>query len=300
MAKGLAGLLAEIRACRRCVEAPIGAPLGHQPRPVIRAAVTARVAICGQAPGTRVHDSGVPFLDPSGDRLRAWMGVTSDEFYDERLVAIVPMGFCFPGLDAHGSDLPPRRECAPLWRARVLEALPRVELMLLVGSYAQRWHLPEARRASMTEVVHGWRHSPSGPESPGCYRCLIHPGATMPGSSATHGSRPNFCRCCACRYARRLAVAGYPEQSSQLGSRVSANVGFIRDTTLKFRVSSFRKSLFACRAGTSAPHSFVPGRFSDRDVHRLRAIKALPAAERAAHGRSAAAGARHMTRRGRT
>ncbi len=156
MAKGLARLLAEIRACRRCVEAPIGAPLGHQPRPVIRAALTARVAICGQAPGTRVHDSGVPFLDPSGDRLRAWMGVTSDEFYNERLVAIVPMGFCFPGLDAHGSDLPPRRECAPLWRARVLEALPRVELMLLVGNYAQRWHLPETRRASMTEVVHGW------------------------------------------------------------------------------------------------------------------------------------------------
>lgn len=92
MAKGLAGLLAEIRACRRCVEAPIGAPLGHQPRPVIRAAATARIVICGQAPGTRVHDSGVPFLDPSGDRLRAWMSVTSDEFYDESRVAIVPMG----------------------------------------------------------------------------------------------------------------------------------------------------------------------------------------------------------------
>lgn len=157
MADDLARLLAEIRACRVCADRPRGAPLPHTPRPVVRAAATARIAICGQAPGTRVHASGVPFLDPSGDRLRAWTAMTHDEFYDEARVAIVPMGFCFPGLDAHGSDLPPRRECAPLWRARLLAALPRVELILLVGSYAQRWHLPEARSQSMTEVVRGWR-----------------------------------------------------------------------------------------------------------------------------------------------
>jgi uracil-DNA glycosylase len=157
MAEALDGLLAEIRACRRCVEAPIGAPLPHEPRPVLRATVTARIAVCSQAPGTRVHASGVPFLDASGDRLRAWMGVERNEFYDSRRVAIVPMGFCFPGLDAHGSDLPPRRECAPLWRDRVLAALPDLELVLLVGTYAQRWHLAEARRDSMTAVVRSWR-----------------------------------------------------------------------------------------------------------------------------------------------
>lgn len=153
----LVRLLAEIRSCRICRDQPIGAALPHAPRPIVRAAVSARMAICGQAPGTRVHASGVPFLDPSGDRLRAWTVMSMDEFYDETRVAIVPMGFCFPGLDTHGSDLPPRRECAPLWRARVLAALPNVQLILLVGTYAQRWHLPEVRRQSMTEVVAGWR-----------------------------------------------------------------------------------------------------------------------------------------------
>ena len=133
MADDLARLLAEIRACRVCVEQPTGAPLPHAPRPVLRAAGSARIAICGQAPGTRVHASGVPFLDPSGDRLRGWMGVSPEEFYDEERVAIVPMGFCFPGLDGSGSDLPPRRECAPLWRERVLAALPDIQLLLPAG-----------------------------------------------------------------------------------------------------------------------------------------------------------------------
>src|SRR5262245_11740542 len=105
MAEDLEQLLAAIRACRRCVEAPVGPPLPHDPRAVLRASLTARLAVCSQAPGTRVHASGVPFLDASGDRLRDWMGVDRDEFYDERRVAIVPMGFCFPGLDEHGSDL---------------------------------------------------------------------------------------------------------------------------------------------------------------------------------------------------
>ena len=166
MADDLARLLAEIRACRVCVEQPRGAPLPHAPRPVLRAAASARIAICGQAPGTRVHASGVPFLDPSVDRLRGWMGVSPEEFYDETRVAIVPMGFCFPGLDSAGSDRPPRRECAPLWRERVLAALPRLELVLLVGSYAQHWHVPATRRSSMTDTVRGWRQIADVPDAP--------------------------------------------------------------------------------------------------------------------------------------
>lgn len=156
-------LLAEIRACRVCLEAPQGSALPHEPRPVLRARTSARIAIFGQAPGTRVHASGMPFTDPSGDRLREWMGVTSEEFYDDRRVAIVPMGFCFPGLNAAGGDLPPRRECAPLWRERVMANLSRVELVLLVGTYAQRWHLPTMRRGSVASIVQGWRELPRGP-----------------------------------------------------------------------------------------------------------------------------------------
>ena len=146
MATALDRLAAQIRACRICVDHPVGAPLAHAPRPVLRVSRTARIAVVGQAPGTRVHASGIPFSDASGERLRAWMGVTADEFYDVRRVAIVPMGFCYPGQDAHGGDLPPRRECAPRWRPRLFEQLPRIELMLLVGGYAQRWHLKERAR----------------------------------------------------------------------------------------------------------------------------------------------------------
>ena len=148
----LESLLADIRACRVCVERPAGPPLPHQPRPVIRASATARIAICGQAPGTRVHASGVPFCDPSGDRLRAWMAVTPDEFYDQARIAIVPMGFCFPGLDAKGSDLPPRKECAHHWRAKLFAMLPQLELLLLVGGYAHRWHL-EAAASTVDDTV---------------------------------------------------------------------------------------------------------------------------------------------------
>ena len=129
-------LLVEIRACRHCVEAPEGKPLPHAPRPVLRASTTARLAVCSQAPGTKVHQSGVPFTDRSGDRLREWMGVAREEFYDEAKVAIVPMGFCFPGQDAKGADLPPRRECAALWHRDLFTVLPQLELVLAVGSYA--------------------------------------------------------------------------------------------------------------------------------------------------------------------
>ncbi len=153
--QSLAALVAAIRACRVCRDGPLGATLPHEPRPVLQVSATARLLISGQAPGTRVHASGRPFTDPSGERLRAWMGISADVFYDARRVAIVPMGFCFPGLDAKGGDLPPRRECAPRWRADLLAALPRVELILLVGQYAQRWHL--GTRSSLTATVADWR-----------------------------------------------------------------------------------------------------------------------------------------------
>ncbi len=172
---GLTDLLADIRGCRVCVEAPIGAPLPHAPRPVIQASPTARIAIAGQAPGTRVHASGVPFTDPSGDRLRAWMGIGADEFYDQARVAIVPMGFCFPGLDAKGSDLPPRRECAPRWRNDVFRRLPHLELVLLVGQYAIGWHLPSAARQPLSATVSNWRdHLAAEPGRPVLFP-LPHP-----------------------------------------------------------------------------------------------------------------------------
>jgi uracil-DNA glycosylase len=155
-------LLEDIRSCRVCLDAPLGEPLPHLPRPVLRASASARILVSGQAPGVRVHASGVPFSDPSGDRLRRWMGVTAEEFYDERRIAIVPMGFCFPGNDASGGDLPPRRECAARWRERLIALLPEVSLVLLVGTYAQQWHLRKgggsgARSLVMTETVRSWR-----------------------------------------------------------------------------------------------------------------------------------------------
>jgi uracil-DNA glycosylase len=150
-------LLANIRSCRVCAEAPLKTPLPHEPRPVLRASKTARLAVCGQAPGTRVHASGVPFTDPSGERLRAWMGVTPQEFYDEERLAIVPMGFCFPGQDAKGGDLPPRAECAKLWHQALFEALPQLELVLAVGAYAQRFHLGAEAGGSLQETMAAWR-----------------------------------------------------------------------------------------------------------------------------------------------
>jgi uracil-DNA glycosylase len=167
MSWALDRLLDEIRQCRVCRDTPTaGAPLPHEPRPVLRASSSARIAVCGQAPGTRVHASGVPFTDPSGVRLRRWMGVTDEEFYDARRIAIIPMGFCFPGQDAAGADLPPRTECAALWRRRVLQAHRRVELVLLVGLYAQRWHLPELAGLGVGAVVARWREIMDRPGRP--------------------------------------------------------------------------------------------------------------------------------------
>ncbi|MEM7750467.1 MAG: uracil-DNA glycosylase family protein [Pseudomonadota bacterium] len=156
-ASSLEELLEAISACRICVEQPKGRPLPHEPRPVLLASPTAKIAVCGQAPGTRVHASGVPFTDPSGDRLRAWMAVSEDEFYDTSRIAIVPMGFCFPGLDNKGGDLPPRKECAPRWREAVFEELGDIRLILVVGQYAQQWHLGRQRQANLTETVKAWR-----------------------------------------------------------------------------------------------------------------------------------------------
>jgi uracil-DNA glycosylase len=122
----------------------------------LQASSTARLCIVGQAPGVRVHASGRPFTDPSGERLRAWLGLDAETFYDAARVAVIPMGFCFPGAK-DGADLPPRKECAPLWRERLFAALPRIETFVLVGVYGQRWHLGERAKQSMTETVAAWR-----------------------------------------------------------------------------------------------------------------------------------------------
>ena len=157
MAKKLKSLLKDVRACRICVEAPLKTALPHEPRPVLQLSENARIAIFGQAPGNLVHQSGKPFTDPSGDRLRDWMGVSEDVFYDDQKIAIVPMGFCFPGYDKKGGDLPPRPECASSWRAQLLEAAPNIKTAILVGGYAQKWHLKEKAKKSLTETVEGWR-----------------------------------------------------------------------------------------------------------------------------------------------
>jgi uracil-DNA glycosylase len=148
-------LLESVRACRAC-EAHL--PLG--PRPVLQAGATARILIVGQAPGARVHASGVPWDDRSGERLRDWMGIDAGTFYDRARVSIVPMGYCYPGRGASG-DLPPRRECARLWLARLLAQMPRIELTLLVGRYAQAHFLRGAGRTSVTSTMRNWRaHAP--------------------------------------------------------------------------------------------------------------------------------------------
>lgn len=160
-------VLRELRACRICRDAPLyPPPLPHQPRPIIQASVTARLCIAGQAPGTRVHASGRPFTDPSGVRLRNWLGLDETVFYDASKVAIVPMGHCFPGLDAKGGDKPPRRECAPTWRARVFSAMPAVELVLAIGRYAQAWHLGPGSGANLSATVSDWRAIFERPERP--------------------------------------------------------------------------------------------------------------------------------------
>lgn len=151
----LKALEAEIRACRACAQTFGDTHTAHDPRPVAWLSETARILVAGQAPGMRVHETGIPFNDRSGDRLRDWMGIDRETFYDRRRVAILPMAFCFPGYDAKGADLPPPKRCADLWRARALAAMPQIRLTLLVGSYAQKWTLGGKR--PLTETVRRWR-----------------------------------------------------------------------------------------------------------------------------------------------
>jgi len=147
----LAALLAAIRACRLCAA---HLPLG--PKPTLVAAASARILIAGQAPGTKVHATGIPWNDASGDRLRRWLGLDRTTFYDARRIAIVPMGFCYPGKNASG-DLPPRPECAATWHDPLLAELAKVELIVAAGSYAHAYHLGRKRKATLTETVRAWR-----------------------------------------------------------------------------------------------------------------------------------------------
>lgn len=140
-----------IKDCRLCADRFAATATSHAPRPVVWFNPSARILIAGQAPGARVHASGRPFTDPSGDRLRAWLGMDEDIFYDQKRVAIVPMAFCFPGYDAKGADLPPPSLCAQTWRGRVLRRLPKIELTIVIGGYAIAYHL--GRKLPVTRAV---------------------------------------------------------------------------------------------------------------------------------------------------
>ena len=156
----LQALRRDIEACRLCQGRFAATATQHHPRPVVWLSAQARILICGQAPGARVHASGRPFSDASGDRLRQWMGVSDAEFYDLKRIAILPQAFCFPGYNSKGRDLPPPALCARSWHDQVLTHLPQVRLKLLVGGYAQNWHLQG--KGSVTQRVREWRKAPAG------------------------------------------------------------------------------------------------------------------------------------------
>lgn len=149
--RSLKSLLREVRACRACEK---HLPLG--PNPVLQADPRSKILIISQAPGTKVHETSIAFNDPSGDRLRAWLGVTREEFYDPGNFSIMPMGFCYPGKGSSG-DLPPRKECAPLWHAKIGGFMPRLRLKILVGGYAQKYYLGKRMKENMTETVRAWK-----------------------------------------------------------------------------------------------------------------------------------------------
>lgn len=150
--ESLEDLLERVRACDICrAHLPLG------PRPVVRISRTARVLIIGQAPGTKVHETGIPWNDPSGERLREWLALDKEAFYDTSRIAIMPTGFCYPGRDPKGGDLPPRPECAPAWHAPLRAQMTRIELTLLVGMHAQAYCLGDRRKKTMTETVRAWR-----------------------------------------------------------------------------------------------------------------------------------------------
>ncbi|WP_416899048.1 MAG: uracil-DNA glycosylase family protein [Minwuia sp.] len=154
MTEPLEPLLAAVRACRICADS-----LPEGPLPLLRADRGARIAIAGQAPGIRVHRTGTPWNDPSGDRLRDWLGVDRDTFYDTSKFAIVPMGFCYPGTVKGKGDLPPRPECRATWHDRIFAALPEIELTLCIGQYAIDYHMPDLKRPTLTETVRNWRQA---------------------------------------------------------------------------------------------------------------------------------------------
>lgn len=143
--------LKRVRSCEHCLE-----HLPHGVRPVLQVSSSAKILIVGQAPGSKVHASGIPFDDPSGDRLRMWMGVDKAQFYDANQIAILPMGFCYPGKGKSG-DLPPRKECAERWRDQLLNLMTEVKLTLVIGQYAIAWHLPKTKKESLTNTVKAWR-----------------------------------------------------------------------------------------------------------------------------------------------
>ena len=150
--RSLAAALAEVRACRRCAD-----ELPLEPRPVLHISGAARLLLVSQAPGTKVHETGLSFNDRSGDRLREWLGITRETFYGNGRLGIMGMGFCYPGRDAHGGDRPPMKRCAPTWHPMLRPLLPNVELTLLVGQHAQDYYLGARRKESMTATVRAWR-----------------------------------------------------------------------------------------------------------------------------------------------
>lgn len=156
---GMTSVASDITTCRLCADRFAATATQHQPRPVVWFKPGARILIAGQAPGMRVHQHGKPFFDPSGVRLREWLGMSEEVFYDTSQIAIVPMAFCFPGYDAKGSDLPPPKLCASTWRQRVLDSLSNIQMTILVGGYAHKWHLAGA--GNVTETVKNWQdHAP--------------------------------------------------------------------------------------------------------------------------------------------
>jgi uracil-DNA glycosylase len=171
--QSLAALVEAARACRLC-------PLAHPHRPILRVQESATLLIVGQAPGTRVHQTGLPWNDRSGDRLRDWLGLDRQRFYGQERVAILPIGLCFPGQDAKGADLPPRPECAPLWHPPIRAELTRIRLTLLIGLYAQAYYLGRRRKASLTETVRAF--ADYGPE----FLPLPHPSWRNSGWLAGH------------------------------------------------------------------------------------------------------------------
>ncbi len=149
--RGIKGLLQEIRACNNCAE-----HLPFAPRPIVSFSGESKIMVVGQAPGTRVHETGIPWNDPSGDRLRSWLDVSRDEFYDTRNFAIAPMGFCYPGRGKSG-DNPPRPECAPLWMERIVNSLSARRMTILIGQYALNYFLSGRKKKTLTDTVRNWR-----------------------------------------------------------------------------------------------------------------------------------------------